>query len=148
MTTTANSAKLAPVTVRVDDLRDYDTATLRETLACVEHTLAQLQKRRTALVAALAERDATTANSPERFPRHCSECGEGMRTGYQHEEDSGLAYCSLDCAAVQLEMTTDELEEAYDNAVNGREAKRPSREALVTYEEWMDSPHEDYEEAR
>ena len=55
-TTTANSAKLAPVTVRVDDLRDYDTATLRETLQCVEYTLAKLQQRRTALVAALAER--------------------------------------------------------------------------------------------
>ena len=65
MTTTANGPELAPVTVRVDDLRDYDTATLRDTLACVEHTLAQLQKRRTSLVEVLAERDATTANSSD-----------------------------------------------------------------------------------
>ena len=87
----------------------------------------------------------TPDTTPDRFPRYCSECGEGMRTGYQHEEDTSLCYCSLDCAADGLEMTTDELEEAYDNAVNGREAKRPSSETLVTYEDWTDSPHEDYE---
>ena len=86
----------------------------------------------------------TPATTPTRFPRYCVECGEGMRTGYQHEEDTSLCYCSLDCAADGLEMTVEEMEEAYDNAVNGREAKRPSREALVTYEEWMDSPHEDF----
>jgi hypothetical protein len=68
-----------------------------------------------------------------------------MRTGYQHEEDTSLTYCSLECAADGLEMTVEEMEEAYDNAVDGREARRPSREALVTYEEWIDSPHEDYE---
>ena len=56
MATTANSAKLPPVSVRVDDLRDYDTATLRDTLECVEYTLAKLQQRRTALVAALEAR--------------------------------------------------------------------------------------------
>jgi len=88
---------------------------------------------------------ANTANSPERFPHYCVECGEGMRTGYQHEEDTSLTYCSLECAADGLEMTVEEMEEAYDNAVDGREARRPSREALVTYEEWIDSPHEDYE---
>ena len=87
----------------------------------------------------------TTPTTPDRFPRYCVECGEGMRTGYQHEEDNTLCYCSLDCAADGLEMTVEELEEAYDNAVNGREAKRPSREALVTFEDWTDSPHEDYE---
>ena len=65
MTTTANGPKLPSVSVRVDDLRDYDTATLRDTLECVEHTLAQLQKRRTSLVEVLAERDATTANSSD-----------------------------------------------------------------------------------
>ena len=58
-------SKLPPVTVRVDDVRDCDTATLRETLACVEYTLAKLQQRRTALVEVLAERDATTANSSD-----------------------------------------------------------------------------------
>ena len=56
MTTTANGPELAPVTVMVDDLRDYDTATLRDMLACVEYTLAKLQQRRTALVAALEAR--------------------------------------------------------------------------------------------
>jgi len=87
----------------------------------------------------------TTPASPERFPRYCVECGKGMRTGYQHEEDPSLTYCSFDCAADGLDMTNEELEEAYDNAVDGRKSRRPSREALVTYEEWIDSPHEDYE---
>lgn len=87
----------------------------------------------------------TTPASPDRYPRYCAECGEGMRTGYQHEEDTSLTYCSLGCAADGCEMTVEEMEEAYDNAVDGREARRPSREALVTYEEWTDSPHEDYE---
>ena len=54
--TTTTAAQLAPVTVMVDDLRDYDTATLRDTLECVEYTLAKLQQRRTALVAALEAR--------------------------------------------------------------------------------------------
>ena len=58
-------SKLPPVTVRVDDVRDCDTATLRETLACVEYTLAKMQQRRMALVAVLAERDATTANGTD-----------------------------------------------------------------------------------
>jgi hypothetical protein len=87
----------------------------------------------------------TPATTPDRFPRYCVECGEGMRTGYQHEEDTSLCYCSLDCAADGLEMTVEELEDAYDNAVDGRQGKHQSREALVTFEEWMDSPHEDYE---
>ena len=82
--------------------------------------------------------------TPTRYPRYCVECGEGMRTGYQHEEDTSLTYCSLDCAADGLEMTVEELEEAMDNALDGRDGKHQSREALVTYEEWMDSPHEDY----
>jgi hypothetical protein len=87
----------------------------------------------------------TTPATTDRFPRYCVECGEGMRTGYQHEEDNTLCYCSLDCAADGLELTVEEMEEAYDNAVDGREGRHPSREALVTYEEWMDSPHEEYE---
>ena len=81
---------------------------------------------------------------PARYPRYCVECGEGMRTGYQHEEDNTLCYCSLDCAADGLELTVEELEEAMDNALDGRDGTHQSREALVTYEEWMDSPHEDY----
>ena len=89
----------------------------------------------------------TPTNTPDPlwwFPRYCVECGKGMRTGYQHEEDTSLTYCSLDCAADGLELTVEELEEAMDNALDGRDGKHQSREALVTYEEWMDSPHEDF----
>ena len=54
----------------------------------------------------------TPATTPDRYPRYCAECGEGMRTGYQHEEDTNLTYCSLECAADGFEMTVEEMEEA------------------------------------